>query len=369
MSFTLFPTFSGKKFFALTLLLAGLTFTSCQTQNNSPAPKPTNVILMIGDGMGLSQLSSIYFGDTQTVHFDRMTTAGLVKTWSAKEKVTDSASSATAYATGQKSFNRAIGVGVDSTALETLVERVHPQGISTGLIATSSITHATPASFYAHVPNRGMNEEIAKQLTMSNVDFFAGGGLQFFADRRDGENYYDMLGNHGIQADSTGLIAADELDANNRYGFLLANDGLKKILEGRGSFLPDAADLALNYFTKKEAPFFMMIEGSQIDWGGHANDYEYLSTEVVDFNETLGRVLDFAEKDGNTLVLLTADHETGGFTLAAGESYDEINPSFSTGGHSATLVPVLAFGPGAENFSGIMDNTDIHARILDVSGW
>lgn len=350
----------------LMFLLVMMPATICLAQ---PAEKPANVILLIGDGMGLSQMSSIYFRDVDTVHFDRMTDIGLLKTWSADAKVTDSASSATAYATGAKTYNGAIGVDMDTLSLENLVERIHPQGIATGMLATSSITHATPAAFYAHVSSRNMHEDIARDLTHSTVDFFAGGGLKFFADRTDGKNYFMMLGRHGFTMDSTALSQPAELDGNKRYGFLLAPDGMPKILEGRGNFLPNATSLALEYFRKKEAPFFMMIEGSQIDWGGHANDSEYLMTEVEDFNITLGRVLDFAEQDGNTLVLVTSDHETGGFTLSAGDTYKTLEGTFSTGGHSATLVPVYAYGPGSESFGGIYQNTGLHDRILDVTDW
>lgn len=349
----------------LTVLLVSFG-TSVKAQEEAPA---TNLILMIGDGMGLTQMSSIYFRNVDTVHFDRMTNVGLIKTWSSNAKITDSASSATAYSSGIKTYNGAIGVNPDTMRVETLVERISPKGINTALLATSSITHATPAAFYAHVPSRGMYEEIARHLTMSEVDFFAGGGLEFFAKRSDGKDYYKMLGRHGFEMDSTQLKQPSDIDADKKYGFLLEDDGMMPILEGRGTFLPDATDLALHYLDQKGAPFFMMIEGSQIDWGGHGNAPEYLMTEMEDFNETLGRVLAYAEEKGNTLVVVTADHETGGFALSSGDNYNTINGTFSTGGHTATLVPVYAFGPGAEHFNGIYDNTDIHEKILQSTGW
>lgn len=351
-------------------LLASLFFvTTAFTASAQPAEQPANVILLIGDGMGLAQMSSIYFRDVDTVHFDRMTNIGLIKTWSSDAKITDSASSATAYATGKKTYNGAIGVDADTMQLETIVERIHPKGIATGLLATSSITHATPAAFYAHASSRNMHEDIARDLTHSNVDFFAGGGLKFFAHREDGRNYYNMLSRHGFVVDSTGLNQPGELDVSKRYGFLLAPDGMPNMLAGRGDFLPDATTLALEYFTQKGDPFFIMIEGSQIDWGSHGNNAEYLMTEVEDFNKTIGRVLDFAEEDGNTLVVITADHETGGFALSSADDYNTLNGTFSTGGHTATLVPVYAFGPGADVFNGIYQNTGIYDRILEATGW
>ncbi len=352
-----------------TVLVYITSSTGFAQTTESTVEKPANVILMIGDGMGLAQMSSIYYRDVEIVHFDRLTNVGLLKTWSANAKITDSASSATAYAAGIKTYNGALGVNSDTVSVESIVERISPKGIATGLLATSSITHATPAAFYAHVSSRSMNEKIAQHLTMSDVDFFAGGGLKFFSKREDGRNYFNMLGRHGFEVDSTALKQPGQIDSQKKYGFLLADDGMPKIIEGRGSFLPDATELALHYFKEKEMPFFMMVEGSQIDWGGHQNSSEYLMTEVEDFNEALGRVLRFAEEDGNTLVIVTADHETGGFALSSGENYNNLNGTFSTGGHTATLIPVYSFGPGASLFNGIFDNTGIYDKILEATGW
>lgn len=349
-----------------TFLLLLLALPTAQAQNQS---NTKNVILMIGDGMGLTQMSSIYFREIPRVHFEEMSHIGLIKTWSSNAKITDSASSATAYAAGIKTYNGAIGVDADTVNVASIVERISPQGVATAMLATSSITHATPAAFYAHAASRNMHESIAAQLMVSDIDFFAGGGLQYFTSREDGRNLYNQLHSHGFEADSTTLLSENALDNAKKYGFLLAADGLKPILEGRGDFLPDATSLALAYFQKKEVPFFMMVEGSQIDWGGHANAPEYLMTEMEDFNKTLGRVLEFAKADGNTLVVVTADHETGGFALSSGDDYNSLNGTFSTGGHTATLVPVYAFGPGAEAFTGIYDNTAIYDKILEATGW
>ena len=340
-----------------------------QQSTDEAQSKAQNVILLIGDGMGLTQMSSIYFQDVETVYFDEFTNIGLIKTWSSDAKITDSASSATSYAAGIKTFNGALGVNADTVAVTSIVERISPNGVYTGLIASSSITHATPAAFYAHVPSRGMHETIAQHLADSEVDFFAGGGLQFFASREDGQDYYQVLQDKGFVVDSTRLFVGPEIKAGEKYGFLLAADGMPPILNGRGQFLPDATLLALDYFQKQDAPFFMMVEGSQIDWGGHGNNYDYLRTEVIDFNDVLGRALAFAKEDGNTLVVVTADHETGGFALSSGENYNTLNGTFSTGGHTATLVPVYAFGPGAELFNGIYQNTGIYDKILQATGW
>ncbi|MDN5199877.1 alkaline phosphatase [Fulvivirgaceae bacterium BMA10] len=330
--------------------------------------KAKNVILLIGDGMGLSQISSSFYFNDQPSNFPRFKHIGLIRTSSSSHKITDSAAGATAFSTGKKSYNGAIGVDPDTSKVETIMEILNEEYV-TGLVATSSITHATPASFYAHVKLRGMQEEIARQLVYSPVDFFAGGGQKFFAHRRDQVNYLDSLTAQGFKIDTTSLGASSELSSENKYGYLLANDGMPKMLEGRGNFLVDASKLALDYLTMDDRQFYLMIEGSQIDWGGHSNDADYLISEMIDFDKAVGLALDFAEKDQNTLVIVTADHETGGFTLSSKDgNYDEIDGTFSTGGHSTTLIPVFAYGPGSENFIGIYENNEIFHRVNSAMG-
>jgi alkaline phosphatase len=149
--------------------------------------------------------------------------------------------------------------------------------------------------------------------------------------------------------------------------------------EGRGDFLSEATLLGVKFLHQNNTPFFLMSEGSQIDWAGHDNDAPYLISELIDFDELIGAVLDFAAEDGETLVVVTSDHETGGFTLSGApyltnegkiyDSYNKLDPRFSTGGHSATLIPVFAYGPGAAQFSGVYDNTDIFHKIIELTEW
>ncbi len=338
--------------------------------------KPLNIIIMIGDGMGLSQMSSAFFYGDKDPNFARFPIVGLSRTSSSSDKITDSAAGATALSAGKKTYNGAIGLDAKKKEVETLLEYFAKQGKKTGLVATSSITHATPASFYAHEKSRKSEKSIAKQLLDAPVDFFAGGGQKFF---NIGEGKNDLV----AQLVAKGFyINTEELDKklpesdSGKYGYLLANNGMPKITEGRGDFLTNASKLGIEALKDNEKGFFMMIEGSQIDWGGHANNATYVITETLDFDKAVGAVLDFAEKDGNTLVIVTADHETGGFTLKAKykkipfgglrADYDELDPSFSSRGHSGTMVPVLVYGPGQELFSGIYQNTDIHKKILEL---
>lgn len=344
-------------------------------------PKAKNVILLIGDGTGLTQISSAFYFKESTPNYARFKTIGLINTSSSSHLITDSAAGATAFSAGVKTYNGAIGVAPDSTKVKNIVEIVSLQNIKTGVISTSSIQHATPASFYSHVINRGQYEDIAADMAISNIDFFAGGGKQFFNKRKDGQNLLLDLKVKGFGIDSTALGNFSGIKQYAKMAYLLADNHMPPFAKGRGDFLPKATELGIQFLSKdtKNSNFFLMVEGSQVDWGGHANDAPYLISELIDFDDAIGKALDFAEKDGNTLVIVTGDHETGGFSLSSttkknkkGKSYsdyNEINGTFSTNGHSTTLIPVFAYGPGSEAFSGVYENTEIFHKILKITNW
>ena len=341
---------------------------SATIQKENKAP---NIILLIGDGMGLSQLSAIYyFGEKEEPSFERFTHIGLINTSSSSHKITDSGAGATAFSTGKRTFNGAIGVGPDSVPLANIPELLFAKGYLSGLIATCQITHATPAAFFAHYPDRNNELILASQLHRSPIHFIAAAGYGYFI--QETANYLDSLRDKGFIVDTSQIKVPDDIRPTDRLIFLTEKNTVPKVSEGRGDFSTSAFEAAISYFQKAERSFFLMIEGSQIDWGGHDNDADYLISEMLDFEKVVEAALDFAEKDGNTVVVVTSDHEAGGFTLGANEkdtsysSHDNIVATFSTTGHSASLVPVMAFGPGAERFAGIYNNTDIFEKILGL---
>ncbi|MBN4084942.1 alkaline phosphatase [Flavobacteriaceae bacterium AH-315-B10] len=356
---------------------------ACKDKTNivKESVTPKNVILLIGDGMGLSQVSSAFYFKESSPNFARFKHIGLIKTSSSREDITDSAAAATAFASGVKTYNGAIGVADDSTNVENLVEIISSKNIKSGLVSTSSITHATPAAFYAHNISRGSAEEIALDLAQSDVDFFAGGGIRYFNNRNDNRNLLKELKDKDFKIDTTALSHFSAIQSYKKAAFLLANNHMPPTSKGRGDFLTNATELGIQFLIKDEenSNFFMMVEGSQIDWGGHANNGAYLVSELIDFDDAIGKALDFAEKDGNTLVIVTADHETGGLTLSSTlketedgneySDYSKISMTFSTGGHSATLIPVFAYGPGSKEFIGIYENTAIFDKILKATKW
>ena len=360
---------------SLSMLL--MVFVICQPLNAQAEGEqregPKNVILMIGDGMGISQLSAAYYfrGEKEKKRepaFSRFKYIGLCLTSSGAEKVTQSSAAATALATGYKTYNLAIGVDLDTVIRENIVELVSKKGYKTGVIATSNVVDATPAGFYAHQPERYMYNEIAKDLLKSDIDFFAGGGSGLF---RDSAGLYPFE-EYGIEVNLRKLKKIRKPEPESRYGFLLAKEQMPMMTEGREDFLARATSIGVDFLSTGEAGYFLMVEGSQIDWAGHGNQTENMIAEVNDFERTVNEVLDYAEKNGETLVIVTADHETGGFTLGAagdnysGADYSVIEPTFATTNHSAALVPVFAFGPGAENFMGVYENTDIFHKLVSI---
>lgn len=352
--------------YLLTLLL-GISMTAwAQSPVNSNVQKPKNIILLIGDGMGLSQVSSsFYFGEGDS-NFSRFNNIGLIRTSSSAQLVTDSAAGATAFASGVKTYNGAVGFSNKNKPVPTIVEILSESGYASGVIATSSVVHATPAAFYSHVKSRRIYQMIAEQLVESELDFVAGGGEKFFTQRTDGKNLYEAMRAKGFDIHTDAL---PEKVSEKKQLIILAEDGMPKMIDGRGDFLPNSTKLALDYLSKNEDGFFLMVEGSQIDWGGHDNNADYLIGEQLDFDKTIGVALDFAEANGETLVIVTADHETGGFTLSgAGDNYYRLEPSFSTTGHSATLIPVFAHGPGSEMFRGIYENSEIFHKMMELLG-
>ncbi|MEX0312902.1 MAG: alkaline phosphatase [Allomuricauda sp.] len=344
-------------------LVCTLSFTSLKAQKQK---QPNKIIFLIGDGMGLTQISSLYeLGELEHSNFERFEHIGLLKTNASSHRITDSAAGATAYACGVQTYNGSIGMDRDTVIIKNIVEILKDDVWNTGLVATSSITHATPASFFSHVKLRGEQDAIASWMHKSNVDYFAGGGKRFFEQRPDGLNYSDSRR-------LTGFDVSYELDktktnSNKKLGFLIDNEGLPKMLEKRGDFLTDATEMGIEYLSKDGKNFFLMVEGSQIDWGGHENNSDYIITEMLDFDKTLGAVLDYAEKDGNTLVLVTADHETGGFALSSNKNnYNKVQGTFSTGGHTATMIPIFAYGPGSNQFDGVYENYTVFHKIMQV---
>ena len=328
-----------------------------------------NVILMIGDGMGLTQITAGYYGNGKSLAMKRCMVIGLITTHSATSILTDSAAGATTFATGRKTRNGMISMTPDTVAVKTLMEYAEEQSLSTGLVVTSTITHATPACFFGHQPKRNsVNERLISQLYELDLEVVMGGGKSYFSDRVDQR---DMLAEFQAKGyDIVDSIEETEGKEYNRLLCLMADAQPLGLTEGRKrGYLPQGTAKALDILKHNPNGFFLMVEGSQIDWGGHNNDSDYIVEEMKEFSDAVDVALDFAEQDGQTLVVITADHETGGYAINDGIMKDSIvRGFFTTDYHTAAMVPVFAHGPSAESFAGMYDNTDIFYKIMHVLG-
>lgn len=329
------------------------------------ATQPKNVILVIGDGMGLSQLSAgLYWKGAGKSVFERFPIVGFHKSFSCNDLITDSAAGATAFACGQKTTNGAIAVTPpNNKPCRTILEELDYLGWATGMVVTCSAPHATPASFIAHRELRAFSEEIASDYLRTNLDCFIGGGEHFFNDRPDRLNLEDSLKAKGYVIRRGESFKKLPLDGSAPF-MLFTSEYEPPTASGGRRYLPGAALTACEYLQKRsDKGFFLMIEGSQIDWAGHSNDRNWLRAEMLDFDAMLQQVLAFAARSGETLVVVTGDHECGGLALTDRQSKKQFDPVFTTKLHTGALVPVLAYGPQSELFSGIYDNTQIYEKM------
>lgn len=316
----------------------------------NPQATPENIILMIGDGNGLAQISTAMIANDGQLTITNIRDIGLVHTAAADDLVTDSAAGGTAMATGIKTNNRAIGVNPSGEKQNNLVEILSKKNYRTGIITTDAIIGATPSSFYAHTIERDDSETIVKDLLQSPLDFFIGGGRPFST----------VLDHKFI---NSSLEDFDDLD--HQTAVYLGDNKVPSMRDDRGPIIPQSTKQTLDILQNDSSSFFLMIEGAQIDNGGHSNDVHTIIEEMLDFDQTVGEALRFADTHQNTLVIITADHETGGLGISsAALNKSDIRADFLSVDHSGILVPIFAYGPQAFRFCGVMDNTDIFHKIL-----
>ncbi|MFL2622425.1 MAG: alkaline phosphatase [Candidatus Marisimplicoccus sp.] len=326
----------------------------------SQESKPPNIIMMIGDGMGLSQISSGMYSNNNYTSFERSQHVGLIKTHSFDNLVTDSAAAGTAMSSGVKTYNRVVGMDEKFNPVKSILEICRDKGYMTSIIATSTIVHATPASYYSKVKSRYNYDEIASQLSKSNINFFVGGGEKFFNDRRDKRNLMNEMNDYLF---ATSIESFKKINSN-KIGFLTSYDSPLGKHEGRKPSLEDIVQVTIQKLTSFNKPFFLLVEGSQIDWGGHDNDSEHMISEMLEFDRTVEKVFDFANIDKNTTIIITADHETGGVAIIDGNIEDsKVVNKYISEDHTATMVPIFSFGPYSSLFSGVYDNTEIFDKL------
>ena len=323
---------------------------------------PPNIILMIGDGMGLTQITTGMYANGNKTSLEEFDYIGLSKTHSLDALVTDSAASGTAMASGIKTLNRTVGIDENNNKQKSILEICKEKNYNVGLVVTSEIVHATPACFYANVTSRYDYEDIALQLSEHSVDLFVGGGKKFFNKRKDKRNLLEEMTSYTFVDD----FEEFKDSSSKKIGFLTYPVEPPPKNLGREPSLDVLTEVSLRKLSKDKS-FFIMIEGSQIDWGGHDNSLKYILSEFKEFDLAIAKALEFAKADGNTLVIVTADHETGGMALSGGNvKRSRVKANFTSGEHTGSMVPVFSYGPYSELFKGIYENTAIFDKMLSA---
>ena len=349
------------------MMLGMMSACNCQEKEEEPV-KAKNVIYMIGDGMALPQVYAAMLASNEEMTFSQFPYIGVVDTHSASNDITDSAAGGTALASDHKTKNSMVGMNPDTIPVVTVLEALAEQGKETGIVVTSYVTHATPATFYAKVPKRSQYEDIAVQMAENPyLNLIIGGGMKHFNHRKDSIDLVARMENElGWKVYDT-LV---DIDTTCKKYAVMAHKSHMPHAAERGDFLPRAVKTALKTLNDAENGFFLMVEGSQIDFACHANDSTWMMDEMMDFDYAVKVALDFAKKDGNTLVVVTADHETGGLTLPDPKGkYTNVTFNYSTSSHTCLPVMVYAYGPGAEQFTGWMQNRDLKCKIMNACGF
>ena len=334
---------------------------------NLSAQEVKNIIYLIGDGMGLASVSMMQLENHyEPTIFDQAENIALQKTYSLDNRVTDSAASGTALATGHKTNNTMLGQLPDGTPVESLTTLAAKQGKATGIVVTTYLQHATPAAFYSHVASRHEYTKISEQLLESDLDIAIGGGMAFFEERYDGSDKAEKaIADSGFRLYESLEAAAEATD--ERQLVLIAD----KEIEERKGYLAKATTVALNRLSTDPEGFVLMVEGSLIDGMGHGNNAKAQQGEMQDFMEAIEVAVEYARNTPGTLVVVTADHETGGLSIVSGNSDFNLSEQgveyrWTTYGHSGTMIPIYLYGTGAEQINGIMENAELGAKLKSM---
>lgn len=325
--------------------------------------KVENIILLIGDGNGLAQISSGMYANGNSLNMTNLKSLGLLKTQSSDDFTTDSASGGTALATGNKTHNRGISMNSEGVKFKSLTVHLSELQFSTGIITTDNITGATPSAFYAHQKDRDNIQAISMDLSKSPLDLFIGAG----------KNDFLRYQNHALDSLITnGFLIAQSLNQvkgilDHRVGYFASHHGLPSVNKGREGFLKKSLEVALSNFSSRNKPFFLMVENGHIDNNGHSNHAQNIVDEVIDFDQAVAVALNFAQTNQNTLVLITADHETSGLSIPQGNiEKQEVELEFTSDDHTGIMVPIFAYGPHSLEFSGVYENTEVFHKIMKL---
>ena len=331
--------------------------------------KPKNIILLISDGAGLSQLWASAMANRGKLNVLQMPYTGYLITQPTDNYHTDSAAGGSAIATGHKTKNRHIGVDSLGNPVQNIPDRLSDIGMRTGIVSNDEITGATPSAFYTHVAERDLSDQIANDILKSKLNLLIGAPSAVFEDpdstlikhlrSQQFAIRTSVDGLENVEAKQVLILTEDSVD--HKWNKL---DSDQSEIKTSYRLIEHALQPAISFLGKGKKGFFLMVEGAKIDGGGHSNSLSFSISEYLSFDRMVGQALTFAAQDKETLVLVTSDHETGGLVvLDAGMKEGTVLGDFATTDHTGIPVPLLAYGPGAEHFQGFLDNTDI-AKII-----
>ena len=320
--------------------------------------KVRNVILLIGDGMGVGAVNAAMYANGGRLTMTNLHTMGYVRTQSADNFTTDSAASGTAYATGIKTNNGYLGKDPEKENARNIPEILAPLGFACGVLSTDPLDGATPAAFFAHQASRSAKEDIWADLPASSLVFASAGNQATYEGM-------PMSTQDAIRKEfSVVYDPADPAVASSRkLLYLPVSTG-----DDRGDYLPATTEMAIDYLAaRSKKGFFLMVEGAHIDHGEHSNITSTTVKETLDFDKAVEAAIRFAERDGHTLVIISADHETGATTLVRGNPEDGyVSTVFASRGHSPMMVPLFAFGPRSRDFGCVQENSDVSRKIVAI---
>lgn len=339
------------------------TYATLSVQEPPASNEVRNIIFLIGDGMGLEQVSCGWVLNHGKLNLDNMSVVGLSRTYSLSDLITDSAAGGTALAVGEKTANSHVGTDAEGNPLYSMLVKAQEKGKKTGVVVTCHLADATPADFCCHSDDRYKYDEVIAGYAECGVDYIAGGGLDYFGkNRKDGRDIAEEMRRKGY------TVALDEpslMKSHLPVLGLLSNDNLPPALE-RGDLFRQMVAKGLQELSEQSGDkgFVYMIEGSSIDDWEHENRIDMAMEELLDFDRTLGDVLQWAAADGHTLVVVTADHATGALTLQGGDLKEgRIEVAFGNDSHNGIAVPYYVWGPGRDRFCGILENAELSKLI------
>ncbi|NQD72049.1 alkaline phosphatase [Sphingobacterium shayense] len=340
------------------------TYQPTYSSDGKDASAVRNVILLIGDGMGMGHVQAVISANRGQANMSKMKHIGFSFTSSFSPGNTDSGAGGSAIATGQKTLNEHLSVDTNGNPLPRIPSIIRPWGVHTGIVSTGDLSDATPAAFYTSNKDRNASEAISNSLIYNkDTDILVGGKPSAYNDSKKWNQFAAAL--RGNEFDLP--VSKQEFLASKseRLIYFLPDSLTRPVKDGRGPILSEILVATIDKLKHRDQGFFIMAEGAQIDWGGHARDLEYTLTETQDFDQAVGEALRFADHDGNTLVIVVADHETGALSLLDTDwKSGFVHGNFASNDHSSMAVPVFTYGPGAQNFTGFFQNTYIFDRIV-----